>query len=116
MDILEIFRNNGTLIPKGEAFIQIPGDQEQVCIVVEGKALLYLSALNEKKENGLRKFLFEVEKGQLLFGMSREEGKTSVALQAVPYIDSSMICMKVEDLVRLIEDEEEWQKLNELNK
>lgn len=115
MDILDIFKRNGTLIPKGEAFIQNPVDQEQVCIVVEGKALVYLSALNENGENGARKFLFEVEKGRLIFGMTREEDKTSVALQAVPYIDSAMLCMEFEDLVRLVEDEKEWQQLNELN-
>lgn len=47
--------------------------------------------------------------------MSREEGKTSVALQAIPDIDSAMICMEVEELVRLAEDEKVWQQPNELN-
>ena len=114
MDIYEVFKNNGTVISKGESFIQIPGDPEYVCLVIEGKALVYLTSLNEDNEKGPRNFLFEVEKGNLVFGMTREEGNKSISLQAVANIDCSMIFMEVQKLAQLSEDESVWEQLSEL--
>lgn len=114
MDIYEIFKSNGTMISKRESFIQFPGDPEYVCLVLEGKALVYLTSLDENNEKGPRNFLFEVKKGNLVFGMTREERQNNISLQAVPNIDCIMIFMEVQKLAQLSEDEGVWELISEL--
>jgi NHLM bacteriocin system ABC transporter ATP-binding protein len=91
MDIFDLFQKEGMIIDNKEDMVHLLHDPEYAWLVLEGKALFFLSALRSDNETGVRYFWFEAGPGELLYGMECEMAEHGMVIQAAPSLDCVLI-------------------------
>lgn len=114
MDILDLFKREGTVVTNGEGIVQMLDNPEYVWLVLQGKALLFLTALRPDSKTGTRCFWFEAGAGELLFGMDCEKAEKSMAIQAAASIGCVLIRLEIGRLAQLQDMEQTSEQLTQM--
>ncbi len=105
MQVLDFFNQAGTQVPIEGNKPQMLEDASYVWIVGQGTISVFLTTLTNDSKAGVKKFLFEVKPGELLFGVTPQGLPNKIGFLASGLIGSRLIRLKVEQLRKVLEDE-----------
>lgn len=105
MKVLDFFNGQGTKVPIEGNKPQILDDASYVWMVGQGKVSVFLTTLTANNTAGVKKYLFEAEQGDLLFGFTPEGQPAGKSLLASGLVGSALIRLEINQLVGLLEKE-----------
>lgn len=105
MNIIDYFRKNGEWIPIDGSKPQIIDNPRYVWMVGKGKVSLFLTTITKDNFTGTRNFLFEVSRGDLIFGMAPIDLPEKKALLASGLDDSALIRIEIGHIKALLESD-----------
>lgn len=105
MKVCDIFDQEGIRVPIDGNKPQLLDDPNYVWMAGEGKVSVFLTSLTEDNKTGAKKFLFEVNQGELLFGIAPEGSPDKKGLLASGLFGSSLIRLEVNRLRNLLREE-----------
>ncbi len=104
MKVLNIFMEKGVKIPVEGNKPHLLDHDGYVWMVENGKISVYSTALTKENKPGAKKFLFEAEKGDLLFGLS-PEGTPARCLLASGLVGSNLLRLQLNQLGKHLAEE-----------
>ena len=105
MNIIDYFKKNGEWITIDGSKPQIIDNPRYVWMVGKGKVSLFLTTITKDGLTGTRNFLFEVSRGDLIFGMAPLNLPDKEALLASGLDDSGLIRIETGQLKSLLESD-----------
>lgn len=105
MSVLDYFIQEGIKFPIDGNKPQVLNDASYVWMVEKGRISVFLTTITEENLTGVRNLLFEVNQGDLLFGIAPEGFADKRAFLASGLIGSTLIRLEVNKLRKLLEGE-----------
>lgn len=102
MNVAGFFNQEGIRVPVDGSKPQILDNADYVWLVEEGKVSVFLTTLLGDNLTGVKEFIFEVNQGELLFGIAPEGLHNKKAFMATGLSGSGLICLEINKLRALI--------------
>src|SRR5690606_34790453 len=102
MLVLDFFNQEGTKVPISGNKPQLLDDADYVWIVGQGRVSVFLTILKSESEIGVKNFLFDVEQGDLLFGITPAGSPEEKCFLASGLSGSTLIRLEVGQLRQLV--------------
>lgn len=105
MKVSDFFKQEGTQASIDGNKSQILDDASYVWIVDQGKISVFLTTLTKDNRTGVKNFLFEAKRGDLLFGIVPEGFPDKMTFLASGLLGSSLVRLEVNQLSKLLEED-----------
>jgi ATP-binding cassette subfamily C protein len=101
MKALDYFNQKGNLIPIEGNKPQLLTNPGFIWMVAQGKVSIFLTAITKENKPGVKKYLFEAQQGDLLFGMIPAGDQKQIGLLASGLVGSSLLRLEADQFRQL---------------